>query len=77
MIPARIQGPLLRELAGQRPTLPEGRPHRWQNFAPGESWAPQPAQGAEPSWAPQLEQNLPLAGTPQVGQGVVSIGPGK
>jgi hypothetical protein len=43
-------------------------PQRWQNFAPWESAAPQPAQAAPSRAEPQLAQNRPLAGDEQAGQ---------
>jgi hypothetical protein len=45
-----------------------GVPHRWQNFAPGVSCAPQDAQATPTTAAPQAEQNLPFAAAPHDGQ---------
>jgi hypothetical protein len=47
---------------------PTGVPHRWQNFAPGESCVPHDAQATPTRAAPHAEQNLPLAAAPHDGQ---------
>ncbi len=53
---------------GEAGRSPAGVPQRWQNFAPGESAAPQPAQAAPARADPQLAQNRPVAGDEHAGQ---------
>lgn len=48
--------------------VPTERPHRWQNLAPGERVALQPAQVVVSSDAPQFAQKRPVPGVAQAGQ---------
>src|SRR5215831_4173264 len=56
------------KLRSSRAAWPAGVPHRWQNFAPGESAVPQAAQVTPTRAAPHAEQNLPFAAAPHDGQ---------
>jgi hypothetical protein len=53
--------------AGEAGWVPTAVPHRWQNFAPGESNERQPAHTASPTAAPHSEQNRPVVGAAQLG----------
>jgi hypothetical protein len=52
---------------------PTGRPHRWQNLAPGESDASHPAQVVASSEAPQFAQKRPVPAVAHAGQATVEV----
>jgi hypothetical protein len=56
-----------RVAAGAAGWVPTAVPHRWQNFAPGESSERQPTHTASTTAAPHSEQNRPVVGAAQVG----------
>jgi hypothetical protein len=76
-IAATPHGKADEKLRSSRTAFPAAAPHRWQNFAPGVSCAPQDAQGTPTSTAPQAEQNLPLAAAPHDGQVCADGGAGE
>ena len=59
-----------RVATGEAGWMPTAVPHRWQNFAPGESSDRQPAHTASPTAAPHSEQNRPVVGAAQLGHGL-------
>jgi hypothetical protein len=75
-IAATPHGKADEKLRSSRAACPAGVPHRWQNFAPGVSCAPQDAQATPTIAAPQAEQNLPLAAAPHDGQVCAAGGAG-
>jgi hypothetical protein len=68
VIAATPHGRADEKLRSSRAARPAGVPHRWQNFAPGVSCAPQDVLATPTIAAPHAEQNLPLAAAPHDGQ---------